>query len=461
MKLQTDICQAVANSIGQYIKTASSHLLVAVSGGVDSMVLLAVLNQLVAYNLKLTAVHLDHMYRADAAIDDARLVAEYCKTLGITCHIYRRPIEKMANAVGNGFEEMARTVRYRLFKALQLSIKADYIVTAHHLDDLAESVLLHLLRGTGIDGLVGMRSYDGILLRPLLAIKKDQIVAFAEAYMVPYNSDLSNDDTAFLRNKIRHQLIPQLTQDYNQSLVEQLAQLSDIVQHESDYLAVDSKLFFDEVVDCNKAIILNRTLFRAAHIARRRRLIRYLYQVFVGSLKDLSYQHIDLLDSWLVAGKVNSQQRLLGLDFFIDRDGVHIKAETLQPVQNMVRELQVGINRFPEFALSITLSAVPLNKLTPKTICLNLPEQFSGSPLLLRNRQAGDFIRLRGLKGKKKTIKKFFNEQAVPISRRNNLPLLACCNEVLWVKGLRPSIYQNCKTETAQGAYYLYIELIE
>ncbi|PID81154.1 MAG: tRNA lysidine(34) synthetase TilS [Clostridiales bacterium] len=462
MKSQADICQAVANSIEQNIKTAGLHLLVAVSGGVDSMVLLALLDRLAPQrDIKLTAVHLDHMYRADAAIADARLVEDYCQDLGIACHIYRRPIASIAAASGQGFEEIARDTRYRLFRALKLALKADYIVTAHHLDDLAESVLLHLLRGSGIDGLVGIRTCDGDLFRPLLTVSKTQILAFAAAASVPYNEDLSNDDTTFLRNKIRHQLIPQLTEQYNQSLVAQLAQLSDIVRHESDYLAADTRRLFDEIVDCGQAITINRAGYKGAHSARRRRLVRYLFETFAGSLKDLTYQHITMLDNWLIEGKINSQQSLLGLHFLIDRTVVHITKGQVKKAITDATFLRAGVNQIAQFNLHITLSSAPLSDIAQTTVSLYLPKHMSNCQLLLRTRQAGDFIRPKGLAGKKKSIKKLFNEQAVPIIERDRLPLLVCQNEVIWGKGLRPSIYQKRVDDKNETAAFVYIDFIK
>ncbi len=457
MSNRYDVYSTIQQSIKQNGLSNTDHFLVAVSGGVDSMVMLAALKQLTCNSsIKLTAVHLDHMYRGDAAINDAHLVRGYCHSLGIACHVYRRPVADMANKANKSFEEMARIVRYRLFRTLKYAIKANYIVTAHHQDDLAESVLLHLMRGSGIAGLVGIKPLDQDLFRPLLKLTKLEIENFAKANKVPYNDDVSNDDTYFLRNKIRHQLIPQLARDYNRAIVNQLAQLSDIVRFESDYLTVDTAAFFDEVVTFGDEIILDVDLYKQVHIARRRRLIRHLYSVLTGSNYNLAYKHVVIIDDWLLDGATNSRQSLAGLNFFMDRNGVQITLETDKRVKTDSFQLLEGVNTLQDYRLNVIISDKPLKNKRALAV-LALPSDYKGR-LVLRNRQAGDYLRLKGLKGKKKSLKKLLNEQAIAIAERANLPLLACGSEILWGKGLRKTIYQQMGAIKSDDICYVYID---
>ncbi len=454
--MKSDIYRQVEAALSENCKSDELHFVVAVSGGVDSMVLLALLKQLAKHRpIRLTAVHLDHMYRADAAIDDARLVRRFCRQLGVAHYVYRRPIKRLAAAAGKGFEEVARTTRYHLFRALKVALRADYIVTAHHQDDLAESVLMHLLRGTGLSGLVGIRPLDGDLWRPLLNVRKSAILDYAKAQAIPYNNDVSNDDTLFLRNKIRHQLMPNLTSDYNAALVENLAQLSDIALQESDYLAADTAAFYRQVVAANDELALDRKRYCRAPIARRRRLIRLLYHELIGSAQNLSYQHVNLLDNWLMSGAINTRQSLRGLNFFIDRAAVRLSLGDSKTAVYEATILQRGVNLVAQFGLTITLSDEPLSG---HGACdtLYLPAKCAGGELVVRTRRAGDFMRLKGFK---KSLKKLFNEQQIAIAERAKLPLLCSGDEVLWGKGLRPSIYQAAASAVGQVGCYAYIEV--
>ncbi len=454
---QHQLYRAVEQSIACAQPLRSAHFLLAVSGGVDSMALLTILKQLSSdCGFRLTAVHLDHMYRGDAALADAHLVKDYCRQLKVDCHCYRRPIARLAAARKAGFEVTARRLRYQLFRALKLAIGADYIVTAHHCDDLAESVLLHLLRGSGLDGLVGIRPRDGDLLRPLLAVDKATILEFSEAFAVPYNEDLSNRDETFLRNKIRNQLMPLLIGDYNRAIVAQLAQLAEIARLESDYLATDTGLFFEQVVRQTATTNIDRAAYCAAPAARRRRLIRHLYQLLLGTTRNLTYRHIEILDDWLLMGAINSRQQLLGLNFFIDRKSVVLTLGEVDAGNRLAVSLQRGDNALVDYELNIFIGDYAPDRERAALAVLALPASMSGCELVVRSRQPGDFMRPKGLNGSKKTLKKLFNEQGVAIAERGRIALLTSGSEVLWGASLRPSIH--CRRQPlSAAACYIYI----
>ncbi len=313
------------------------------------------------------------------------------------------------------------------------------------------------MRGSGIAGLVGIKPLDGDLFRPLLKLTKVAIENFAKANKVPYNDDISNDDTYFLRNKIRHQLIPQLAGDYNCAIVNQLAQLSDIVRLESDYLAADTVAFFDEVVTCGDEVILDVDLYKQAHTARRRRLIRHLYKAFTGSNYNLAYKHVVMLDAWLQDGVINSRQTLAGLNLLIDRNGVNITLENAKKHRPDRRQLTEGVNTLAAYHLTIMISEI--EQIACGSIAvLTVPSDFKSRGLAIRNRQAGDFVRLKGLKGKRKSLKKLLNEQSIAIAERANLPLLACGSEILWGKRLRKTIYQTAAVSKNNDVCYIYID---
>ncbi len=451
------IKRAIGESISECAIPRGAHLLVAVSGGVDSMVLLYALCEVArVYPLAISAVHLDHMYRGDAAIADAQLVESYCRACGVKCRVYRRPVQRMARCADVGFEAMARKLRYRLFSALKLALAADYIVTAHHRDDLAESVLMHILRGSGIDGLVGIEARNGDLWRPLLTVSKETLLATAEAADIPYNHDISNDDANFFRNKIRSQLMPQIARDYSAAIVDHLAQLSSIVSAERDFLKRDTIRFYDAAFD-DKAERLDVISYRAAHVARRRRLLRLLYDRLIGSVQDLSFKHIVQLDDWLMAGNANSRQQLMGLVFFMDRQYVRISSGLERCTQLTARRLQLGENALDDYGLRVVVSERPLAEYLQSAVKLHLAKRYFEQGLTIRTRRPGDYMYLKGMQGRKKPLKKILNEAAIAIEARAQLPLLAAGSEVLWGLGLRSTERQSGLTASSAPSIYIYI----
>ena len=183
---------------------------VAVSGGVDSMCLL---HAFVSMGQNVVALHVEHGIRGEDSLADMRLVEDYCRTLGVPCLSTRVDAPALAEQRRIGLETAARTLRYRFFRQVLDEGKADVVATAHHLDDQAETVLTHLLRGSGLQGLTGIRDREGYV-RPLLGVSREDIVRYAKEHGVPYSEDATNLDTDYTRNWLRHDLLPQVETRY-------------------------------------------------------------------------------------------------------------------------------------------------------------------------------------------------------------------------------------------------------
>ncbi|MBQ1248851.1 MAG: tRNA lysidine(34) synthetase TilS, partial [Selenomonadales bacterium] len=186
-------------------------LIAAVSGGVDSLVLLHLLTGLRdEMGLRLFVCHIDHAMR-DVSADDARYVADLCENWGVTCHTERVDVWRRVKETGESPEEAARNLRYGVLRSYAETLGGAYIVLAHHAGDQAETVLLHLLRGSGTTGLGGMRVIGKDLVRPLLSFTKDAIEAYAREHNIIPREDETNSDTTYLRNRVRHELLPELS----------------------------------------------------------------------------------------------------------------------------------------------------------------------------------------------------------------------------------------------------------
>lgn len=206
-------------------------LLLAVSGGADSIALLRGMHELQAeFKLSLHVAHLDHQLRGPSSDRDARHVERVCQSLEIPCTIGRRDVAALAQSSGRGIEETARDERYRFLETTARELRISTIALAHTADDQAETILHHILRGTGLAGLRGIprerELADGICLwRPLLEIERSEVVDYLAHLGQDYCQDESNRDETYTRNRIRHQLLPLLASQYNPHIREALRRL--------------------------------------------------------------------------------------------------------------------------------------------------------------------------------------------------------------------------------------------
>lgn len=208
------------------------RVLVALSGGADSVALTLALKEIEEeLNLEIWAAHLDHQLRGEQSAEDARWVREFCDQLGVPLISETARVTETAEATGGGLEETARRLRYEFLKRAAEENGLSAIVVAHHADDQIETVLHHLLRGTGLQGMAGMpyrRSLSaGIeLLRPMLELTREDILNYLQEQNQTFVQDETNQDTRYTRNRIRHELLPLLKQEYSSNIGESLLNLS-------------------------------------------------------------------------------------------------------------------------------------------------------------------------------------------------------------------------------------------
>lgn len=218
------------------------HLLVAVSGGVDSIALLHALHAVSEQEqLKLTTAHVNHGLRGAESDADQALVEAACRHLGIACEVAAVAPEAL-RADGSSrtrptLQEAARTLRYEALEGARARVGAEVIVTAHHLDDQAETVLLRLFRGTGPDGLQGIpeRSPDGRIARPLLGVSRDEIERFARQHRLTWREDASNRSPAYARTRVRA-LLPELAEQFNPQILRAIADLAEALRRDGEWI---------------------------------------------------------------------------------------------------------------------------------------------------------------------------------------------------------------------------------
>jgi len=429
-------------------------VIVGVSGGPDSICLLHILFQL-NMNLRVVVVYVDHGLRPEETEYEKRLVAKQAYELGaiyetVTVNVHER---KKKNKIS--MEEAARMVRYEALEEVRKRYKASSICVGHTADDQAEELLIRLIRGSGRTGLGGMKSRKGLIIRPLLAERKETLIDYLRKQNISYCQDSSNLDRSFLRNRIRLDLLPYLQENYNPSISETLIQTCKILQSEDHFLNRLTEESFKQIVHFDHGIKLGDTLPcpKTAHIqvktfqqcdkaVGRRILEKLCWQMEARP----SFRVIDQLLNLIHRGQNGSEVHLeKGLRAMKTGNTVTfshpagIKAYRGRGVRYPTVHKEIEkVGKYPFPALDRILSL---------TICSYTPELLQSStlmvdaesitfPLLLRSYHAGEKFRPLGSPGRKK-IGRFLSDQKIPKDKRPTYPVLLSGNRIIAVIGLQ------------------------
>jgi tRNA(Ile)-lysidine synthase len=421
--------------MGLGLGTAGEALVVGLSGGADSVALTDALATLAARRgFRLVAAHLDHGLRPDSG-DDVVFCTDLARRLGISIRTDRADVRGRARSDKAGLEDAARRERRAFLRSVRKAEGAAAIVLAHTRDDQAETLLLRLLRGAGSTGLAAMRPRAGDIVRPMLGVSRADVLAHLAERGLPWREDATNADPAFLRNRVRHELIPYLESRFNPRIRAGLAREAGLLADEDETLEAAALLLADTIVrsdDCG--IVLFRAGLRAAPRALARRVVRQAL-ARAGGLSDVSAAHVErLLD--LAASERPSGRKLAlpgGRTAHFRFDQVHIGPST-RPAGAFAYPLDVpGRVELPHgFALEVLAAAGPSTAEAGgegRTAVVAAPRD---EPLLVRTRRPGDRISWHG---REVSLKRFLIERRVPADERPGLPLLAAGSRVLWVPG--------------------------
>ena len=420
-------------------------VLAGVSGGPDSVVLLHVLLELQAeYNLKLHAAHLNHMFRGEEAAGDARLVRSLCERFHVPCTTGEEDVPAFNLRGGFSAEEGARMVRYRFFSDLAKKIAATKVALGHHADDQAETVLLNLLRGSGLRGLGGMRPQRGLYIRPLLGVTRAEILQYAKRHELPSRTDSSNLETAFTRNHIRLELLPFLADNYNPRIVGNLNEMADVLRVENDYLEkITDDLFKNLVRAETDRLSIEKESFAVLPPALQRRMLRRMYGELAGAGTALSYKTVSMMEVFL---QDENSGKNLGLprEIVLKNKSAQIIFSkpriTRHMVYNMLLEVPGRLTLPSQVSLRAEILATPARWREYRQAGQNeayLDLTLVKLPLMVRSRRPGDAFYPLGLKGKKK-IKDFFIAEKIPVEERNLIPLVADSDgQIVWIGGYR------------------------
>ncbi len=450
---------------------AGEKLVVAVSGGADSVCLLHFLAQHQKYfRIELHVAHLNHQLRGADSDADAEYVSKLAHQLALPVTIKQADVKAYQVKKRCSLEEAAREVRYNFLAQVAKEVKTNRIAVGHTRDDHTETVLMHLIRGAGTTGLKGLEPRSEMMvegqkfevIRPLLAITREEAANYCQKHQLMPRSDMSNLSLAFFRNRIRLELLP-LLRKYNPNFDEAIWRLSQIAGDEVSFLQEQAKKLWVEVAkEQNRTIYLDKAKIRALPQAMQRQLLRLALSRLLGNVKDIEAEHIEaILNLAHKPGKKLNLPR--GLTFVTEYDQLILKVakafdcpfpiltgefqlnipgETILPGWRVVAEI---ITEFMAFPGNNNLVAL-------------FDFQKTGNRLLVRSRKPGDRFQPLGMKELKK-LQDFMVDAKIPRLWRDCIPLVCSPEQILWVVGWR--IDDRVKvTETTKEILRLQFEQI-
>ena len=278
-------------------------LVIGVSGGPDSMALLHILLTLQEKeqipSCTLLVAHVNHMLRKEAE-EETAYVEEFCRLYQIPCFVKRAKVEELAQKAKMGTEEMGRNIRYQFFEEVREKEKAQKIVTAHHANDNAETVLMNILRGSSTAGLKGIEPIrknekNVVFVRPLLNCTKEEIYEYCKEKKLQPKIDKSNQENVYNRNKVRNILIPFLEKEWNPNIVATLNRLSELARQENQYLERQTQKAYEDMVleEGKDSIVLSLKKWNGQDFVIKSRVIRYTINRLLGTTKDIEKIHIE------------------------------------------------------------------------------------------------------------------------------------------------------------------------
>ncbi|HTU03525.1 MAG TPA: tRNA lysidine(34) synthetase TilS [Candidatus Sulfotelmatobacter sp.] len=436
---------AVLGCVGRALQDAGVEpgdcLLLAVSGGADSMVLLDVLARLRSrQGFRLHVGHIHHGLRGRAADQDAALVLREAQGRGIPVSVIR--LAPADRSRGASVQMWAREERYRHLDALRDEVGASRILTAHTQDDQAETVLGNLLRGTGPLGLAGIPAARGSLLRPLLTVTRAEVEAYARAARVRFREDRSNRSDAYRRNRIRRHLLPLLAREYNPRIVASLSALASLLREDELELAGQGAALLRQAAFLEGPLIrVDAAALEAAGAALRRRLVQEAFRRVSGGRHGLTRRHIEAIEA-LARGAGRTP---LPGGYHAWRSGGEVRigpaaAERGAAARPGARDdvvLRPGAwARWRGWRVRVRRVTRPPATLTGIAGVEVLSPQLLQAPLRLRGWRTGDRFRPLGLTGQKK-LQDFFTDLKVPRPERGEVPLLLSGERIACVIGHR------------------------
>lgn len=436
----------------------SARVAVAVSGGADSVCLLHVLMALAPrWNLRLSVLHLNHKLRGEESDRDETFVRELAARLGLPAEVKAWTAAADGERRSQNLEEAAREARLSFFTGVIAGGEAERVAVGHTRSDQAETVLFRFLRGAGTAGLAGVRPVTSTgVVRPLLAIGREEVEAFLRERGIPWREDATNRSPQFARNRIRYDLLPRIAREWNPAIAETLANMADLAGTEEAYWEAElDRLAPGRLVEKDGAVLIPVAALRDLPLAATRRLVRRAMERVRSDLRGVDFGHISSVLDMAAAGEGHGRMQAPGLDIFRSFDWIRLGrpgADTLENRNYRFTASVPGVVAIPGCAaIRLELIEKPETWAGCGSVynsgmgCLDW-ERVSGL-LEVRNWRPGDRYQPRGSSGEEK-IKTLFHEARIPLWERRHWPVLTDSSGIIWSRRFGPAASHSAKPDT-------------
>ena len=435
----------VIKTIERYkLLNKEDRVVAAVSGGPDSTALLVALAQIASLlDFSIIVAHFNHGLRGAKSDEDEKYSQELAKKMGLI--FVSGKMDQKLRQKGESPEDFYRQQRYQFLNKVAEDYNAQKIALGHNIQDQAETVLLNLLRGSGLGGLKGILPMrEGKFIRPLIEVSRPEIIAFLSEAGISYCQDSSNESKIYLRNKIRSELIPYLKEKFNPRIEENLVQMAEILRQDDDYIrnSVQEAMKSTYIQNHPNRISLNIEYIKGLAPAIRSRLFKKILESLNPEKNGFSFSNIKALER--LAQVTESGKRIslpLGIEakreydsLILERDKICLKQVDYEYPVNIP-----GIIHVKETNRTISIEKTFRDKIdqhNKNKVYLDLDK--IQQPVILRNRRDGDRFQPLGMKGRQK-IKSLFINQKIPRNKRNEIMLLVDQNSVIWIENIHLS----------------------
>lgn len=444
---------------------SGDRIVAGISGGADSVCLFFALLELQKeMDFAFYAVHINHGYRGEASDRDEQFVRDLCEKYGVPLQVFSVDLESTAKKRKQSLEEAGREIRRGLFEKEMQSRNACKIALAHHENDNAETFLWNLCRGCGLHGLGGIRPVNGVYIRPLLGMTRGEIEIFLQKRQQPYCTDATNLETDYTRNKLRHLVLPVLEEQINRQTIRHMNTTMEELRELDDYVEMQVEAAYRVCVEKESdeiCLIRKELLSQYPELLQNKVIFRCLTET-AATQKNLGRVHVEDVRALLE----KQPGRCLDLPARVravrEYEGVRLKKiryEEEQPVKDRYTEQNAvclaipGTTVLPEQNLKVTCRILEKNPLSEGT---DIPQKtytkwfdydIIKKCLHIRTCQSGDWITVDGA-GHRQKLKSWFVNEKIPYKQREEIPLIAEGNQILWILGYRMGSAYRISSET-------------
>ena len=446
----------------QVLSTIAEHnmlepgdgIVVGLSGGADSVALTHFLCNLSELCLDMVCVHVHHGLRGREADRDAKFCEEFCERLGIDLVVFAKDAAKEAQEMGVSVEEAGRILRYDCFKQVLHECNCNKIAVAHNKNDVAETVIMQIVRGAG--GIRGISAINGNVIRPLIGINRGDILMYCKRHGLAYCTDSTNESNDYSRNWIRNALLPQIQSNLNPSAIDALWRLAKISKDEDVFLEDNAKICSEKCICYSEdGLVINRDMLSQYSVAIRRRVVRIALSEILGGMKDVSYEHVESVLSLtdLQSGKKVSLPKGFAAENVYNE--ICIRKPDLPDHFSVIltKNTTLYVSQIDMYVY-LGDSAVRENAFTKVLDCGKITD------VLIRTRLPGDRIFFNNVGTKK--IKDFFTDKKIVRTRRDKAVFIASERDIILIMGSGPDFgapIESHKFEPENDSKKIYLQI--